>query len=333
MHSGLLLFSAYLKCMNISRLLNFFLLKLSFFFSKFAGKPLFWGNAFAVSIETVAGCNLNCPGCEQGTGQTGRDNEIMDFEKFAFAVDKLPSTVFHINLHFQGEPLLNPEIAKMVNYARQKKMFVSFSTNANKLENITAKNLIKAGLSHIIFSLDGFDNESYASYRRGGNFPLLVNNIKNFSLQKKSIHSRFPVTEIQTIVTSHNEKNLNKIKKLAKELNADIFSRKSAYVIDLKTLPNYLPRNEKYRRYTVMPDGSLINKRKIRRFCFRLHSQRVILIDLNVVACCFDKKGEIILGNLNTQNFNEIHKGIVAKQLAKNLANRKTPDFCKNCVL
>lgn len=332
MQGKISLFFGYLKCMNIQRISNFLLLRISHVLSRFIGKPVHWGRAFAVTFETVAGCNFQCPGCEQGAGLIQRKSGMMDVEDFYIALNKLPSSVFHLNLHFQGEPLLHPDIVKFVRLARQRNMFVSLSTNASLLDEFMADELISAGLSHMIISLDGHDRDSYETYRKGGDFQKVLDNVQYLSQQRRRKHTRFPVIEVQAVVTASNEHHLKKIEQIAHNLGADRYSEKSAYVPDLSFVPSYLPNSQRYTRYMKNEDGSLTPKSASPRFCYRMQSSCVVLHDFRVVPCCFDKNGTIIFGNLQQQEFSEIHKGKIAGQLRAQLADRNGPAICSNCI-
>jgi MoaA/NifB/PqqE/SkfB family radical SAM enzyme len=326
------IFIAYFRCFTLVRAGNYILLKTSYFLSLITGKSIRWGKAFAVTFETVGGCNLQCPGCELGSGMLKRPSGFMDIEHFFLCLNKLPSTVFHINLHFQGEPLLHPKIAEFIRLARQRKFFVTLSTNGQLLQESTSKELVRAGLSHIIISLDGYDQESYSKYRKGGHFDKVLTNIRNLSRLKKLTSKKFPVIEVQTVIFKSNENKLSFIKKLAFQTGADMYSTKTAYVPLLKQTPDYLPDNVKFQRYNVQDDGSLSRKKKSSRFCFRMRSSCVVLNDLSVVSCCFDKNGDVILGNLLTDDFDTIHHGKIYKSLSDSLLSGNAPGMCKNCI-
>jgi len=326
------LFFLYFRCMTPGRLGNYLLLRSSHTLSQVLGKVLTPGKAWAVSMETVAGCNLHCPGCEQGSGVLSRKKGTMSMDDYFLALNKLPSTVFHMNLHFQGEPLLHPEIAQFIRLARKKNMFVSFSTNANLLSESIAGELIRAGLSHLIISLDGHNQQTYEAYRKGGDFNLLLHNMKQLARMKKKSRRKLPVIEVQTVVTAANEHHLAEIKKLAFQYGADIFRVKTAYVPDLTNIPDYLPQQEKYRRYQQNSDGTLRVKKPGSGICFRANSSCVILFNLDVVSCCFDKDGTLVLGSLKNENFNKIHRGKMAKSLSQSLMNDNAPAMCRNCI-
>jgi len=332
MKAKIKLFFLYVRCMSLKRLGNVLLIHCSFLLSKVTGIIFHWGNAFAVSVETVAGCNFQCPGCETGAGMIGRKPGKMNIEQFKKILSKIPSTVFHINLHFQGEPLLHENIAEFVMIARSKNMFVSMSTNAQLLNEHIATQLINAGLSQIIISIDGYDCESYDKYRKGGNFDTVVSNLRQLSALKKHLKKNKPLIEVQTVVLSHNEYHLKEIEKLAFTSGADIFSMKTAYVTDLSSTPDYFPLQKKYQRYHVLPDGGLKSIKQPARFCFRMWSSCVITNNFLVVPCCFDKQGEFTSGNLLSDNFHDVFKGEYKKHLMQQLLKRKPMRICRNCI-
>jgi len=331
MTTSLTYFFAYLKTLNLRKLNNVFLVRLAHIFSKLSGTPFRWGMPYAVSIETVAGCNLSCLGCEQGSGMITSRKGLMDTEDFFLAINKLPSSVIHLNLHFQGEPLLHPKIAKFIRMARQKKICTSFSTNAMLLNKQTATDIVNAGLTHIIISLDGDDNESYQAYRKGGDFHTVTENIKTLSQIKKDLKKKLPLIEVQAVVMKSNEHRLENIKNIAFECGANRFSAKTAYLPEPGKTTDYLPESEKYRRYKLF-DGQTIAKKKAPKHCFRIKKSCVILCNMDVVPCCFDKTGIHVLGNLQKQNLSDIVKSKTSKTILENMAKNKHPHMCKNCI-
>lgn len=327
------LFFIYLNVLGLKRIANYLLIKLSVEFSRICKRDVFWGNPFAVTIETVTGCNLRCPGCELGAGKLERPNTMIDTADFFIALRSLPYSVFHVNLHFQGEPILHPSLPKMIRLARQSKLVVSFSTNGTLITKKIAKSLVLAGTSHIILSLDGSNQLAYESYRVNGQIQHVTDAIKYLRLYRKKFKRLTPVIEAQTVVTSYNEHQLNEIRKLAFLSGADLFTVKSAFVSDLSSVPPFFPDTKLFQRYFVQSDGTLLPKKSSPSVCFRSRSSVVVLNDLTVVPCCFDKNASIPLGNLKNSKFIEIWKGKAAKDVRKKLLFKKNiPEICKNCI-
>jgi MoaA/NifB/PqqE/SkfB family radical SAM enzyme len=323
---------SYLKCLSPGKIINYILLRTALFASRLTGRIILWGKPFAVTFETVSGCNLRCSGCETGSGVLKRQTGLMNTDQFVLALNKLPSSIFHLNLHAQGEPLLHKSIDHFIRLARQRHMFVSMSTNGTLLDVPTAKNLINAGLNHIIISLDGFDQDSYSAYRAGGDFTTVINNIKELIRLRKKAGRKTPLVEIQTVVTKYNENHLSSIKHIAQNIGADFFKLKTAYVPDLSSPPHYFPVSKKLTRYYTNKNGTLSTLRKTPRFCFRQRSSLVVLNNMDVVPCCFDKNAEWKLGSLISDEFKNFMNNEKSMQLHKMLRSQKPPCMCINCI-
>lgn len=91
-----------------------------------------------LEITTVIGCKNMCPYCPQEKLLNAyKDNiRIMSFETFKKCVDKVP---IDSEIHFTGmaEPFLNPDCAKMIEYAFQKGHKIVLSTTLVGLKDIS----------------------------------------------------------------------------------------------------------------------------------------------------------------------------------------------------
>ena len=68
-----------------------------------------------------------------------------------------------MQFYFQGEPLLNKELPEMIKAASKEGIYTIVSTNALAITPLLAEQLMKAGLSRIIVSIDGLSEESYCA--------------------------------------------------------------------------------------------------------------------------------------------------------------------------
>ena len=83
-------------------------------------------------------------------------------------LDELGKNLFYINYYFQGEPFLNPDFLAFVQEANKRKIYTATSTNAHFIKAQTAEQIIEAGLSRLIISIDGITQSSYEDYRVHG---------------------------------------------------------------------------------------------------------------------------------------------------------------------
>lgn len=106
-----------------------------------------------VKIEWNLGkrCNFNCSYCDEFTHDNFSPHMSFEVAKKTIdkIVDKLPGRRFKMNLT-GGEPTVNPEFEKILDYMYQKNIAVGVTTNGSRTYDFYAKNLHK--LSSIIFS-------------------------------------------------------------------------------------------------------------------------------------------------------------------------------------
>ena len=157
-----LILKTLIKTFTSRRLLNILKITISYYLSLLIKKPIVWGYPPIVMIEPTNYCNLMCPMCPTGNGTLKRQKGYMAFETFQKLVDEIYEDSFMLLLWNQGEPFLNPDFYKMIEYADSKKLLTMSSTNANIMP--VAEKIINSKLDILIFSMDGITQETYNSY-------------------------------------------------------------------------------------------------------------------------------------------------------------------------
>lgn len=305
----------------------------SFYLSKISGKPIQWGLPISVSFEPTTSCNLRCPECPSGLRAFTRPTGMLQPSFFNKTIDEIHKELLYLIFYFQGEPYLNPDFLKMVQYASSKKIYTATSTNAHYLTEENARKTVESGLDRLIISIDGTTQEVYQQYRVGGNIEKVLQGARNIVKWKRELKSQKPFVIFQFLVVKPNEHQMEDVKKLAKEIGVDQVRFKTAQVYDYENDPNQLiPVNEKFSRYKKDPDGKYLSKNKLTNECWKLWHANVITFDGLVVPCCFDKDAMHRLGDLKTQSFREVWKNTNYLKFRKDLMNsRKNIDICANC--
>lgn len=315
-----------------ARLWNLLILNTSYLFSVILKKPFHRGRPYAVSLEPTTACNLKCPECPTGAGILKRQGGSLDLKHFEMILSKLPHQTFYLTLYFQGEPYLNRHFFNMVKLAKEKRMFVSTSTNGHFLDGESARNTIKSGLDKIILSLDGADAQTYLNYRRGGDFNKVIAGIRILVRLRKEMRRLRPLIEIQFLVFKQNEDQLARMKKLCRKLGADVLSFKTAQHYDFVQGNPYMTSVEKYSRYRKTQSGGFELKNKLRNRCKRMWSSCVITWDGEMTPCCYDKDATHGYGNLLQHDFEELWKGSEAVRFRRSvLSSRNQIAICCNC--
>jgi MoaA/NifB/PqqE/SkfB family radical SAM enzyme len=156
-----------------------------------------------LDIETSAKCNLRCIFCSTSLGNWGPGNGgFMDMGLYRKIIDEAAQNgLFSIKLSLRGEPLLHPELDKMVSYAKKKGIIdVFFNTNATLLGKEMIERLIDSGLDRISISFEGTTKEVYESYRIGARYETVVENVKSLRRVRDEKGLSYPQIRIQSLL-------------------------------------------------------------------------------------------------------------------------------------
>ena len=302
-----------------------------------------------VSVEPANFCQLRCPECPVGTASRLSPNRLspnrlMPLSIFERALEQVQKTAHTLQFYFQGEPLLNKQLAEMIALAHKAGLYTIVSTNAQALSRSTAAALVKSGLNRIIVSIDGFSEESYSAYRVGGSLHKALEGLQHLAGAKAEFHSRIRI-ELQVLRLKTNEHEWDWIKKNYKSLGATHLVFKTAQLYNFEHGHPLMPTDERYSRYKKTADGTYVHKssplhstpytlhRAFGALCLRLWSGCIITTNGEVLPCCYDKDHRHAYGNIMQQSLKELYHSNKANALRRHvLRNQGKPlDMCKNC--
>jgi radical SAM protein with 4Fe4S-binding SPASM domain len=298
-------------------------------FSILINRPYIAGMPVSVGIELTNWCNLRCPECLSGSEMISRPRGFMEEELYKKIISEAGPYFYNINLYFQGEPMLHPQFFRLIENSGKTRITVS--TNGHFLSEENSLKLVRSGISRLIVSLDGMDSETYSKYRVNGDLEKVLAGIRTVSAVLSKTRSSMKL-EIQFLVNRYNESQINEAKKFAKEVNCSL-RLKSMQVINPEKIEEWMPENEKYRRYSRNKNGEFTHKNLLKNSCFRLWMNPVVTWDGKVVPCCFDKDAYHIMGDLNETSFREIWYGEKFKAFRNTiLQQRNSVEICRNCT-
>src|SRR6185437_11019075 len=202
----------------------------SYYYSRFSNKVTHKGMPLSISIEPTTSCNLRCPECPSGLRSFTRPIGMLEETLFKKTIDELHNTLLYLIFYFQGEPYLHPKFTELVQYAASKNIYTATSTNAHYLTEENARKTVESGLDRLIISIDGTTQETYESYRVGGNLQKVIEGAKNIVKWKKQLKSSTPNVIFQFLVVKPNEHQIEDLKKLAKEIGVDEVGLKTAQI-------------------------------------------------------------------------------------------------------
>ncbi|MCB0379650.1 MAG: SPASM domain-containing protein [Flavobacteriales bacterium] len=319
--------------LNLSKSFNALLVYSSFYWAKISKNGVVNGLPLSITIEPTTACNLGCPECPSGLKQFTRAEGNLKTDFYKKIIDEVKQHAFYLNFYFQGEPYINPNFLEMVSYANAKKIYTATSTNAHFLTPQKAEETVKSGLSRLTISIDGTTQETYESYRKGGDLNKVLEGAKNIIEAKKKLNSKTPYVIFQFLVVQPNEHQIEDAKKLSTQMGVDEIRFKTAQVYDYKNGNPLIPTIEKYARYKKQTDGTYRLKNKLLNECWRMWSSCVITWDGKIVPCCFDKDAKHQLGDLKENTLKQIWLNKKYLDFRKTLLNNRAEiDICQNCT-
>jgi len=299
------------------------------------------GYPYVALIEVGNYCNLRCPTCPTPGDKIQRKKELMSFDNFKKVIDHIKDSVHIVLLYFTNEPLLNPDIARMTEYAHKNNLYTEISTNAVLLNREKTKELFASGLDKIILDFDGTTKESYEQFRTGADFERVSENIAYFCRQKQLLKKRKPFIELQFVLNKLNQNEVEDIKKMAQELKVDNLCIRSfnlgeyAYSDEeIRELSGkFFPDNPKYQqKIRYQKEGDKLKIKSSPITCSLAKSHLVVLADGRVAMCCYDLRGQYIYGNVLSRKLKDIWFDPNTQKMRESAGKRKYP-LCKTCSI
>ncbi|MBW2967128.1 radical SAM protein [Candidatus Woesearchaeota archaeon] len=308
-----------------------------------------------LQIEPTTFCNYSCQTCFRDAVLDGYKH--MSLEAFKRVVQQVnPANVILSGL---GEPFMNPDYVRMVEYLKKKGIFVRSTTNGSLLNKRIIDALISARLDVINVSLDATCEATYLKVRSGADYKKVMDNILLLNQRKKALRSVFPRLRLSFVIQSDNYREMGGMVLLAKKVGAhSVFFQPMhyQYISDKKeslmkglTKQNML-REVKAAYRLAKAKGVATNLEDIIDN-FSLHWKKYsglnecgavcplpwmsVYVDVegNVRVCCSMFKNDGIMGNIFRESFRKIWNGKRYVALRKAFKAGKRPyEPCKICV-
>jgi len=290
-------------------------------------------------VEASNMCMLKCPACATIRPSYKRQRGVMPFATFKLLIDQIDWKVNRINFSYSGEPLVNPDIFKMVKYAGERGISTIIETNGMLLDD-RIHDLLESGLTKLNIAFDGVSQDVISKYRVGLDYNKSINGIRRLIREKAERHIGLPEVHLQFIVMKHNQDYMQEAIDLANSLGADFIDFKSMILSGGSGLSKetkealaskYLPDSDKFSRYERGRNGWRLKKGR-QGFCNHPLSDAVIMLNGDVTVCTMDVDGNLSVGNIFKAPLRKIWK---SKQYAKRRRDILFRDLaeCKECCL
>ena len=243
----------------------------------------------------------------------------MDFDFYKELVDKTAAYSEIIHPNGCGEPLLYPHIVEAIEYATSKHKLTKFFTNAMLLDEEMTMGLLEAGLSEIMFSVNGCDKRSFEPFRTGASWDTVLNNIRFFIKAKnQGGYKTKPIVRITA--TPELQPRLGEIKMF--------WSKQGLY------------RVRSTREMAISPPSNILDEELKPRFisgmkfdgCSKLNKHLTVNVAGKLVLCCVDYLGAYVIGDLTKQEPLEAFNSVEANKLRDAMKTGiNYPALCEPC--
>ena len=282
-----------------------------------------------LSVEPTSLCNANCALCSTPSEKLERSLKFLPMKKYREIIDQTKSYVRNVTFFVAGEPFVNKNLCKMIDYATRNGLRTFVCTNGMLLNHQTINELLETNLDELYVCLDGARKESHETYRKGTNFQLICSNIHALTLEKRERKKRFPYIFIQTLITRYNEDELDDIVKLGRKLGVDgvffkTFCIEKGY--DENFAKNFVPKRSKLSRYEIV-NGKL-NAQEEKDLACRYTKTALVFCDGRLALCCYDFNGKYDIGNAFSESIVKLWKSEKYKDLREKM-KRKEFEMCK----
>ncbi len=291
------------------------------------------GFPYMLQVEPSSRCNLKCPFCPTGRGELGREHQDMPFEDFRPIVDDMADYLLLLILFSWGEPLLNKNFPKMVQYANEQGIRTVTSTNGHVLNNEAfMASILESGLDTLIVAVDSLKQETYEVFRKNGDIGKVLEGIRKTVALKRRLKAKTRIN-FRVVVTRNNEDEIPEMRKVARNLGVDIFSVKSVNPNtgdELKDDGRIIPNNPNYRRYKYRK--GTMERIRLKARCEYIWMLSNIAADGTVVTCCYNYDNQPAYGNIREAPFRDIWNGDVARAIRKQIwSDMDSIPRCKDC--
>jgi hypothetical protein len=260
-----------------------------------------------IQIETILGCDADCPFCPQKT--IDRGPVVMPEATWKRIVDDTRGLGVTYRPFLQNEALIDKRLAKIVAYIKQDPTArAEINTNGNLLDERRGRELIEAGIDLVRFSIDAFSPETYAQCRVGLDYGRVVDNVDRFIALARAPGGR-AATEVRMI-----DMDLNRGEQ---DAFVEYWGARAdrALIVPLYNWP--------------WDEGVEM----VRKPCLKMREEMFFYTDGRAVLCCWDIAGRAVIGDVTKESVLDIWNGAARREYEAYLSRgeREKISLCSRC--
>lgn len=264
-----------------------------------------------VYVEITNICNMRCSFCHGHS----RPPRQMTREEFSLALDRLGTRTKYIYYHLMGEPLTHPLLPEFIRLAGERGYKSVVTTNGALLPRRGGE-LLAAGVNKINISLHSFEER----------------------IDEKAAQSIVSLAEFAKTAAAEGVTVVFRLWNRGFDGGNNV----TAEAILRRHIPGEWAENTRGVRIRhklhlewgerfSWPDSNA-RAQGDSFFCYGLRDHFGILSDGTVVPCCLDSDGVIALGNIFTEELDEILNSERARKMVEEFnCRRASEELCKRC--
>lgn len=268
-------------------------------------------------IEPTSICNLRCVMCFQIDKSFGGEKAFMgrmNLDLFRKVIDQAhQGGTKAITLASRGDPTLNKDLVRMLEYMKGKFLEIKINTNGILLNDELSRSILANEVTDLVFSIDSYERENYERIRQKAKFDRVVLNVKRFM---KIREDEFPNNRTTVRVSGV---------KVDQEQDKDKFNQFWGQLVDYTSLTDLQERWDTYNN-SELPSNMLLP-------CGDLFERMYVWWDGKVNPCDVDYKSTLQVGNIQHQTIEEIWNGPAYSELREKHLNglRNEVSVCAKC--
>ena len=275
-----------------------------------------------IYVEITNICNLNCKFCPVDN----RKKEYIAYEDFEYVLSQIKDYTDLIALHVKGEPLLHPDLKRLLDSCDKFGLKVNLTTNGTRINELRDILVSSKALRQINISIHSINENEYFLEDDKDNYLEDVLEASNYILNNSDI------------IISYRLWNINSLEE--NDVNNQIFE----YFSRKYDMPN-LKEEAKKNLFVKLEENCFINQdfefkwpdmnddiRSTSGKCWGLKKQIAILVAGDVVPCCLDQNGVIKLGNIYDEPLEKIINSDLAIRVRNGFdENKLVHPLCQRC--
>jgi radical SAM protein with 4Fe4S-binding SPASM domain len=283
-------------------------------------------------VEVTSFCDNKCVFCTRP--HLTRQLMHMPFPLYKKIIDECSANkkVSTINLFKDGDPILAPDIAWMIRYAKEKQAAekIVIATSGNALNKELSREIILSGLDDICFSLDALTEAQYKTIKGTENYGRVLANIFDFIKIRDALGSPTPSITVKALATHDIADDL--------DLFVRMWINLADYVLIDREFNAWDGTSQEINEQFKDVIEATYKTTAPRYPCNRPWYMASIYADGKVTVCPEDWAQRMILGDLNSESLYDIWHGdklhaVKRKHIENDYADLEACRHCQGHIL